>query len=61
MKNNEEQREFIEPISTISFILWILQSIGSAILAWITWSVLDRFRGKKTKTGIDSEVEKELS
>ena len=61
MKNKEKQKEFIGPITTTSAILWILKSIGSAILSWITWCVLDRFRGRKTKTGIDKEVGKELS
>ena len=53
------QKEFIDPITT-PILFWIFKSIGSAILGWITWILLDRFR-KKPKTDVDSEVEKEVS
>ena len=59
MERNGEEREFIEPITTTSVILWVLQSIGSGVIGWVTWCVLNRFR--KSKTDVDTNVEKEVS
>jgi threonine/homoserine/homoserine lactone efflux protein len=54
------QKEFIDPVTT-PFLFWIIKSIGSAILGWITWNVLDLFRKKKVKTGVDRDAEKQVS
>ena len=47
--------------SATPIIFWILKSIGSAILGWITWCILDRFREAKSKTEVDTDIEKEVS
>ena len=59
MKTDLEEKEFIDPIATTPVIFWILQSIGSAILGWITWSILDRFKNKKTD--VDTDTKEEVS
>ena len=57
---NRKRKDFIGPEST-PIIFWILKSIGSAILGWITWCILDRFREAKPKTDVDTDAEKEVS
>ena len=63
MNNKEPEsghKEFIDPVTT-PILFWIFKSVGSAILGWTTWNMLDLFRKKKTKTEVDSEVEKPVS
>jgi hypothetical protein len=50
--DKNEKKDFISPATT-PIIIWILKSVGRSILGWITWTILERIRGKK------SDVDKE--
>ena len=58
MKTNKE-KEFIDPVTT-PIIFWIIKSIGTGIITWITCLTLNfiRKKSKKPKTGVDTKKPK---
>ena len=38
--SGEVKKEFIDPVVTVPFFLWLAQAIGSAIVGFFTWELL---------------------
>ena len=60
----DDRKEFIDPVITVPFFLWLAQAVGSAVVGFFTWELLawwKKRKERKSEDAIDSEDDKGVS